>query len=800
MADKPTVIPYKRKYVELESVKPVPKTKTIPLPNINGNTLFLHIVAFLLARAGILEGLTPFGIGFFAALSQKDRKYGLVGITTLIGIITVQGIIYSIPYGFALALIYLLFQYILDLRNMKTIKASLIASGSYIITKVLFLSFTGFFLYDWIMVGFEGVVIFLVVYISSYAIPIGLENTNRKILSAEEIICIAILTSLVLSGIKDIGILGISLRNLLGILITIMFAYNGGASIGASVGITLGLITSMSTGSTPVIIGIFGFSGLLAGIFKDIGKIGSAFGFLVGNTILTFYINGYYEIFIQFQEVLIAFVFFLLIPSSIIIKMEKFCNTGTSILNYNKSHSHRIQRLTYERLSECSAAFKELSTTFQEISEKQNLFESDDLSKIVEKVANNACYSCGIKRNCWDKNFNTTYQSMLDMLINIEEKGSVNKDYMPRELKKRCIRPKAVMEQVSHLYEISYLNMAWKERLIENRQLVGEQLKGVSSIIEELANAVDKEVDFDADLEEEIYVALDKAGLTAKNIMVSNEEDKLEIVVEKKQCYNRDSCTQTFIPVISQAVASKLTKKFPGCNRCNSNKDTCSFTLIEANKYAAYTKSAVAIKAGNKVCGDSHTFMEVKNGQYMTALSDGMGTGEKAHIQSNATINMLEKMMEAGFNREVAINTINSMLMLKSTEEMFASLDMALIDLYKGSADFIKIGSSPSFIKRKNGYIEEIRSSTLPIGILNDIEIEGNIQNLEDGDIIITVSDGIIDSNQEENEDWLKDYLRNTISINPQEIADGILHTAMDFTQNIATDDLTVLVTKIWEA
>ncbi len=799
MSDKPNIIPYKRSYVELESVKPVSKTKNIPLPNINSNIAFLHIVAFLLGRAGILEGLTPFGIAFFAAISQKDRKYGLAGITTFIGIVTVQGFSGSIPYGFALAMVYFLFQYVLDLRKMKTFKASLIASGAYIITAGLFLAFTGFYLYDWIMLGFEGVVIFVVVYISSYAIPIALQNNNRKILSAEEIICIAILTSLVLSGIKEISILGLSLRNILGILITIIFAYNGGASIGSSVGITLGLITSMSTGSTPVIIGIFGFSGLLAGIFKDIGKIGSAFGFLVGNAILTFYINGYYEIFIQFKEVLVAFVLFLLIPNGIITQMEKFCNTRTGILNSNKSHSDRIQKLTYERLSECATAFNELSVTFQEISEKQSIFANDDLSKIIEKVANNACYSCGMKRSCWDKNFNTTYQSMLDMLINIEEKGVVNKDYMPHDLKKRCIRPKAVVEQMSHLYEISYLNMTWKQKLIESRELVGQQLKGVSSIMDELANTVEKQIEFDVDLEDEIYVALDKAGLTAKNIMVSNEEDNLEIVIEKKQCYNRDACSESFIPVISQAVGTKLTKKHSGCNRYNS-KDKCSFTLVEANKYVAYTKSAVAVKEGNKLCGDSHTFMEFKNGQYMTALSDGMGSGEKAHVQSSATINMLEKMMEAGFNREIAINTINSMLMLKSSDEMFASLDMALIDLYNGTADFIKIGSSPSFIKRKNGVIEEIRSSTLPIGILNDIQIEGNIQNLEDGDIIITISDGIIDSNQKEGERWLTDYLRNSMSLNPQEIADGILHKAMQFTENIATDDLTVLVTKIWEA
>lgn len=800
MVEKSQIPQYQRSYVELQSVKPVSKIKTSPLSKINGSIVFLHLIAFFLGRAGILEGLTPFGIAFFTALSQRDRKYGLIGVTTFIGIATVQGIKGSIQYGFTLAIIYCLFQYVLDIRKTKIFKASLIGAATYLITKAIFLSFTGFYLYDWIITGFEAVVIFVVVYISSYAIPVALQNTNRKILSTEEIICIAIITALTLSGINQIYILGLSLRNILGILMTILFAYNGGASIGASVGITLGLITSMSTGGTPVVIGIFGFSGLLAGIFKDLGKIGSAFGFLIGNAILTFYINGYYEIFIQFKEVVIAFILFLLMPKAWISQMEKFCNTRTGILNSSKTHSDRVRKLTYEKLKECATTFEELSATFEKISEKEELFANEDLSKLIEKVANDACHSCGMKRSCWDQNFNATYQGMLDMIVHIEEKRILHYDDMPSTLKKRCIRPKAVMEKIGHLYELDYLNMVWKQRLVESRDLVGGQLKGVAKVIEELATNVNEEMEFDIDLEDIIYVALDKAGLSAKNIMVSNDEKgNLEIVVEKKQCYNRDICKERFVSVISQAVGTGLIKKSRGCNRVEGSEN-CSFTLVEANKYATCTKSAVAIKEGNKLSGDSYTFMELRNGQYMTALSDGMGTGDKAHLQSSATIDMLEKMMEAGFHREIAIKTINSMLMLRSSDEMFASLDINLIDLYKGSADFIKIGSAPSFIKRENGRVEVITSSTLPIGILNDIQIEGNVQKLEDGDLIITVSDGIIDSNKQQGEAWLIEFIKNTKSLNPQEIADSILHHALAFTDNIATDDLTVLVTKVWEA
>ena len=797
--DKPTILPYQRDYVELESVQPVNETETSLLQRINIRIILLHLVAFLLGRASILHGLTPFGIAFFTALSQKDRKFGILGVTTFLGIATAQGLSSSIPYGFAIVIIFCLFRYVLNLKNIKIFKTALIGATAYLFTTALFLSFGGFYIYDWIIVGFESIVIFVVVYISHYTIPVALENTNRKILSTEEIICIAIITALALSGVNEIYILGLSLRNILGILITVLFAYNGGAGVGASVGITLGLITSMSSGSTPVIIGIFGFSGLLAGIFRNIGKVGSIFGFLVGNAILTFYINGYYEIFIQFKECIAASAIFLILPKPLIIQMEKFCNARTTILNSSKTHSDRMRQLTYQKLKKYAATFGELSATFEKTSEKEEFYDKDDLSKTIERVANKACYNCGMRRSCWDKNFNATYQGILDMFIHIEEKGSLKHDDLPKAMRRRCIRPKAIVESVAHLYEFSHLDMMWKRKLAESRGLVGSQLKGVAKILDELAVDVNEELEFDVDLEDAVYVALDKEGLSVKNIMVSNgAEGNLEVVIDKKPRFNKDICEDKFISIISEAVGTRLIPKSRNCDM-SGDKNTRSFTLVEAEKYAALTKSAAVTKAGSELSGDSYTFMNFKNGQYMAALSDGMGTGDRAHIQSGDTLDMLERMMEAGFNRDIAIKTINSILMLKSSDEMFASLDIALIDLHKGTADFVKVASAPSFIRRHDGRIEEITASTLPIGILTDIQIEGNVQKLEDGDLIITVSDGIIDSNKEKREEWLIQYLRNDKSLNPQEIADEILHTALKFTKNIPTDDMTVLVTKVWE-
>lgn len=758
--------------------------------------IFLNLTAFLLGRAGILGELTPFGIGFFTALCCKNKKYLSTALAIYLGILTVQGFIGALPYGISLVLITLTFQYLLNTRKTKTMTAALLGSGTYLVSAGFFMAFNQFYIYDLFMNVFEALVIFVTVYIASYGIPIALQQNRRKVLATEEIICVAILMALTLSGIKEVQIIGVSLKNVLGILITIIFAYHGGAGVGASIGVTLGLITSMSTATMPpIIIGVFAFSGLLAGIFKDLGKIGSAMGFLIGNAILTFYINGYYEVFLQLKEVVAAFLFFLLIPYSWLNQLEKYSSPVLGIIYSTKNYGDEMQARIHDRLKDFSNTFIDLSSTFENMTKQIEHFGQRDLSMLLDKLAISVCSDCGMKRSCWENNFLNTYQGLQELLLLIETRGEVNEQSLPEQIQKRCIRSRAITEKMITLYEVSRLNQLWKKKLLESKELVGEQLKGVANGILRLAEELNSEIIFDTELENTIYVELDKASLSVKKLLVStNEGGKLEVQVEKRACYGNGDCTERYLDVISKAVGLQFTCKNRKCNI----QDTCQFTLVEAKRFTAATKAARVTKEGNIHSGDSFTFTDLSHDGFMVALSDGMGTGEKAYRQSSATISMLEKMMEAGFGKEMSLKTINSMLMLKSTEEIFSTIDMAVIDLHGGQAEFAKIGSAPSFIKRQGGKVEIVNSASLPMGILTDIEVHENSVQLQDGDFIIMVSDGILEANKEQGEEWLVNYLLTTKTRNPQELADKILHQALSYTPSGPRDDMTVLVTKLW--
>jgi stage II sporulation protein E len=183
----------------------------------------------------------------------------------------------------------------------------------------------------------------------------------------------------------------------------------------------------------------------------------------------------------------------------------------------------------------------------------------------------------------------------------------------------------------------------------------------------------------------------------------------------------------------------------------------------------------------------------------MMAISDGMGKGKKAYEESSITIDILEKMMDSKIDEEIIIDTINNILMLKSSDEMFSTLDLGIIDLKKGILSTIKMGACSTYIKRSTGEIELISTASLPVGILSDVNIERDSRKVKEGDYIIMVSDGIIDAGKNKNlgDNWVIYFLKNLKTTNPKEISKEILNKALDIQENNVEDDMTVLVTKM---
>ena len=265
-----------------------------------------------------------------------------------------------------------------------------------------------------------------------------------------------------------------------------------------------------------------------------------------------------------------------------------------------------------------------------------------------------------------------------------------------------------------------------------------------------------------------------------------------------ENCEGANYCGKTLLPILNNIMRIPMAISSDGCN-INPLNNECTIVFQETPKYYMISYGAMGVKNGESKSGDNYSFGKSVEGCYTTILSDGMGSGPEASEESKATVNLVEKFMESGFNEDVTVNTVNSIMGMRFAEtERYSTLDLNKIDLYTGEAKFIKIGAAPTFIKRGNE-IKNINTKNLPFTLVDEIDVDVKKEELKAGDILVSISDGVLDIDKMNSGNfiWLEEYLKDC-SVNPKELSGQILEKARELSGGVLKDDMTVVVSKLY--
>ena len=575
--------------------------------------------------------------------------------------------------------------------------------------------------------------------------------------------------------------------------------YIYGSSIGAIVSILSSFLLFITNSLNGDIIIILTLSSILSSLIREKGKFYLALVFNLCTYILTIIVDINLIDNILFLSIIGSDILFLSIPCNL---KGAFNFSNEAKEEVATTYTEKLQILTSNKLTKYANSFEKLSKTFYNLSEKKTNLEQKDISNLIDEVACKVCNNCHMKAFCWEKNFYSTYQSIFSILNMYEKTGQVQKDIISQDFINNCININQFIDVLNRTFEIYKLNLAWKNKVIENRELVGKQLTGISSVIYDLSKNLCEDISFKEKSEAKIKYALESNGIPTKNVIITeNKKGRTEVLLKVEPCYIPNKCVKTIIPVVNEVLGKKMYKP---CYDCiitkEDNKSICSINLVEEQKYRISSYTISLPKDNSDECGDSHSFLSFEDGTYLLALSDGMGSGKYAKMESNATIELLEDFLQAGFSKDLAINMINSMLFLKSSKDTFSTLDMCTIDLYTGICEILKIGAVSTIIMH-NDKIDIVKSSSLPVGILNNIDIDIRKKRLSDGDIIVMYTDGVIDSTNAiiNKEHWIVNILLENKSKNPEDIANAILKKTKENYKDKIGDDITILVARIWE-
>ncbi|MBD8589627.1 stage II sporulation protein E [Peribacillus castrilensis] len=759
----------------------------------------LAIIGFLLGRALILSQLAPFGLPFFAAvfLMRRDRAplalFGLIA-----GGLTVH---YSNSLViFASAFLLLLFHKIKKPAvegQFKTMSMYVFASLFLVNLAEQYLVFRTIQLYDLMMVGVEAGLAMILTLIFIQSIPMLTVRTKSQSLKTEEIVSIIILLASVMTGTIGWMIYDLSLDHIFSRYLVLLFGLAGGAAIGSTVGVVTGLIFSLASIASLYQMSLLAFSGLLGGLLKEGRKIGVASGLLIATLLIGLYGEGTNNIMVTLYESLIAVALFILTPSSIINKIAKHIPGTVENSDEQQQYARKVRDVTAQRVEQFSHVFEALSNSFSQVDERGRLEEDEkEFDYFLSNVTEKTCQLCFKKEQCWSKNFNTTYDGMQEIMLQLSENNGQLPQKTSKEWGKYCSRGPQVIGAISQ--ELTYFeaNQKLKRQVKESRKLVADQLRGVSAVMDDFAKEIQRERKNHHVHEESILEAIQDFGLHIGHVEIySLEQGNVDIEMSVPYCQGRGECEKLIAPMLSDILGETIVVHSEECATYPSGQ--CEVIFRSAKKFTVETGVAHAAKGGGLVSGDSFTTMEIGCGKFAIAISDGMGNGERAHFESTETLKLLQKFLQSGIEEKIAIKSVNSVLSLRTTDEIFSTLDLAMIDLQDARAKFLKICSIPSFIKRGDRIIK-IESSNLPMGIIQDFDVDVVSEELKAGDILIMMSDGVFDgpSHVENIEFWLKRKIKEMETDDPQEISDLILEEVIR-TKGIIDDDMTVVTSKI---
>ncbi len=332
----------------------------------------------------------------------------------------------------------------------------------------------------------------------------------------------------------------------------------------------------------------------------------------------------------------------------------------------------------------------------------------------------------------------------------------------------------------------------WSRRLMENRSAVAVQLNEMAQI---MADTVEHVWDTQKDTSLETYLKkkLKPMGLAVHSVLVYSQENKRqEVYLTLNTRRRRCVAVKEVAAVLSKWMEKSMmpardSRAFVGSERT-------TFLFVERTNFQVLYGVAKEIKGEEQISGDNFSLHYCREGQFVSALSDGMGSGIAAYKESELVIDLLEQFLDAGFTKETAVRMINSALLVRSEPEIFSTIDMSALDLYTGVCEFLKVGASTTFIRREN-WVETISSTSLPAGVFHKLDLDCTSKKLYDGDMVIMMTDGVLDSLPiAHQESMMKDIIMEHETANPKELASYILNRVRQYRADAPADDMTVLV------
>lgn len=388
----------------------------------------------------------------------------------------------------------------------------------------------------------------------------------------------------------------------------------------------------------------------------------------------------------------------------------------------------------------------------------------------LEGLRGRLCAACAREEICWQRAASTSRASLVRLHAALLREGEVRPELLPRG----CVRSESAASRLAGAAQAAQADEHRRELSARRHRLLTEESAHLRA---ECASALERELNglrVDERASARALRMLRRSG--ARCVCVTADAPRRAYV----ELGGEESCT----PAQAERAlmrATGLDFEFLGGGdvlRLRQRSRLC-------------VRGAVRRCAQGDSCGDSALLTRLSDGRWLAALSDGMGRGEAAARESCAAIAAMNRLLDDGVRPESAIDVVNALLQLSDDREMYATLDIALIDPQSGCADMYKLGAAPSLVV-SGERARLISAGAPPFGILEEVSAAHRRARLRPGDRLMLMTDGVCDYSDERQERAALNLAAALAAQSPDEAAERMIMRMRDRFGN--EDDAAVIV------
>lgn len=435
-----------------------------------------------------------------------------------------------------------------------------------------------------------------------------------------------------------------------------------------------------------------------------------------------------------------------------------------------------VSHMLRERLNFAADAISAIETGLQSAAETLDKKFRTGVEDIAERAADRCCRSCPNSMICWGKNYDMFCGEFSRLVGVLRSDRSCGEFALSAECSEICVDPDGVERAVQAEYARFVSVKQGERRVRELRRIYTDQLEGVRDILRDMGNAnADYQGRYQA-AERRVEKVLKNSGMEAVQAFVTFDNHGKLLLEAYAASEPKVTCDYLGV-LLSRCLGRELSEpQISGSGRYK-------LTAAERTNFSVKVGAFQIPRRQNQVCGDCYEYFINAQGELYVVLSDGMGSGSRARVDSAMTCSMLSKLLKCGLSMKTALEIVNTALMVKSSDESFATLDICKIDLNSGEGAVYKAGAATTYIRLKDKLVRASLSSS-PVGTGGKVSVPAQKFTIGGGDVIVMLTDGVA-----VDEEWLSRELSGRIE--PNELSEHIARAArMDKTKD---DDISVI-------